>query len=64
MFSSSTQKKHWVFNDERELEKLRLNANQNFIRQHGERLTVWDNEIKFIVLQCYNAYIYKMLLLL
>lgn len=34
MFSSSTQKKYWIFADEFELQRMRDDANKKFIETH------------------------------
>lgn len=40
MFPLSTQKKFWVFTDEKDLIELRRQANSNFVEKHGNGMTV------------------------
>lgn len=40
MFPLSTQKKYWVFTDEKDLIELRRQANANFVEKHGSCMTV------------------------
>lgn len=40
MFPLSTQKKHWLFNDENDLVALREKANAKYIARHGANMTV------------------------
>ena len=40
MFSTSTQCKHWMFNSEEELNKLRENANLKHIQTYGRHINV------------------------
>ncbi|XP_065353666.1 cyclin-H [Cloeon dipterum] len=46
MFSTSTQKKYWLFADESELLKARSEANAKFVASHGPKMTEEErNEI-------------------
>lgn len=40
MFSQSTQQKFWLFCDESELLRARVEANTKFIEKHGSRMPV------------------------
>ncbi len=40
MFPTSSQLKHWTFSGNTEIGKLRLNANQSFIAEHGQDISV------------------------
>ncbi len=40
MFPTSSQLKHWTFSGNTEIGKLRSNANQSFIAEHGQDISV------------------------
>ena len=40
MFPSSSQRKHWMFKDEAELQNLRIAANKKYVDEFKSRLDV------------------------
>lgn len=40
MFASSSQRKHWMFNNEGEIQSLRQEANERYVEEHGAKMTV------------------------
>lgn len=40
MFSTSTQRKHWIFENEQKLTNLRMEANENYINNNPYKVPV------------------------
>ena len=40
MFAAGTQKKYWLFSGEEEINKLRAEANERYIKQYGQGKSV------------------------
>lgn len=46
MFASSSQLKHWMFNNEGEIQSLRQEANERYVEEHGTKMSVSLNLMK------------------
>lgn len=46
MFASSSQLKHWMFNNEGEIQSLRHEANERYVEEHGTKMSVSLNLMK------------------
>ena len=40
MFATSSQLKHWMFNNEAEVQSLRQEANERYVELHGSKMSV------------------------
>ncbi|KAH0553669.1 hypothetical protein KQX54_003330 [Cotesia glomerata] len=48
MFSTSTQKKYWIFSDEKDLTALRQKANAAYVDKYGSKMTPEERELYFL----------------
>ncbi|XP_048750256.1 cyclin-H-like [Ostrea edulis] len=48
MFATSSQLKHWMFNDETDIQSLRHDTNQKFVERHGARMSEEQRRAHFL----------------
>lgn len=48
MFASSSQLKHWMFNNEGEIQSLRQEANERYVEEHGTKMSEEQRQAYFL----------------